>query len=501
MLALLALIPILVVLLLMLIFRLGSHFAALAGWAAAILVGVLAFGLTWQVFWVSQAKAFLLTLNVFYLLWTALFLYHLVDQSGGIRAIAQSLQRVIPDTGWLILVLAWMFTGLIENVAGFGLPITIGAPMLTALGVSPVIAVASTAIGHSWSVITSGMALAFRTLTDITGTDPAALFPPTAVLGSIAILLTGLSTAWVLKQLKHWRKVVLLALIVSVVHALSGLLGLITLGSFIASIIGILAGILLGKKPADWKPNMEKDKHLLGGVLTYGFLIAVIMVATLVKPVNTFLSQYTWSLAFPAVTTTLRHATPAGNGYLFRFLTHPGTFILLTSLFALFVFPRFKGYQIGKAGVAFTRTVKSGVPATLGTLFMICIATLMEHTGMTLRLAEGISQLAGSIYPLFAALVGITGTFITGSNTNSNVVLGIMQKEVAALLKLSPLVILAAQTVGGALGSMIAPAKLAVGTSTSAIKGSEGEILRITLPIGLGCIVIIGIAAWLLLLF
>ena len=194
-----------------------------------------------------------------------------------------------------------MFTGLIENVAGFGLPITIGAPMLTALGVSPVIAVASTAIGHSWSVITSGMALAFRTLTDITGTDPAALFPPTAVLGSIAILLTGLSTAWILKQLKHWRKVILLAVIVSAVFALSGLLGLITISSFIASIVGILAGILLGKKPANWTPNTEKDKHLLGGVLTYGFLIAVIMVATLVKPVNTFLSQYTWTLAFPAV--------------------------------------------------------------------------------------------------------------------------------------------------------------------------------------------------------
>jgi lactate permease len=131
---------------------------------------------------------------------------------------------------------------------------------------------------------------------------------------------------------------------------------------------------------------------------------------------------------------------------------------------------------------------------------MIGMATLMEHSGMTLRLAQGISHMVGSIYPLFTPLVGITGTFIAGSNTNSNVVLGIMQKEVAALLKLSPLVILAAQTVGGALGSMIAPAKLAVGTTTSAIKGSEGEILRITLPIALGSVAIIGVAAWLMLL-
>ena len=190
--ALYALIPILVVLLLMLIFKLGSHLAGLAGWLSGLLIAALAFGLNWQVLWISQVKGLLLAANVLYILWTALFLYHLADQAGGVRAIAQALQRLIPDTGWLLIILAWMFTGMLENIAGFGLPITIGAPMLVTMGVSPVIAVAAAAIGHSWSVTASGMALAFRALADITHTEQAALFPDTAILLGITVLLTGL---------------------------------------------------------------------------------------------------------------------------------------------------------------------------------------------------------------------------------------------------------------------------------------------------------------------
>jgi L-lactate permease len=42
---------------------------------------------------------------------------------------------------------------------------------------------------------------------------------------------------------------------------------------------------------------------------------------------------------------------------------------------------------------------------------------------------------------------------------------------------------------------MIAPAKLAVGTSTNELKGREGEVLRYTLPVGLAIALVVGLAA------
>jgi lactate permease len=389
-----------------------------------------------------------------------------------------------------------MVTGLIENLAGFGLPIAIGAPMLVALGVPPLTSIAATAIGHTWAVSMSGMALAFRTLADVTKINQAALFPTTALLLGIAVLLTGIAAAFILGQQKHWWRVIILGVIAAGVQYLSGIIGMIPVSSFIASIIGIVVGMLLSKKPEGWRLKTNSSPELKTGVLTYGFLIFAIMVVTVIKPINKVLSGVTWTMQFPQAVSTTGFTTPAGSGYLFHPLVHPGLLILLTSLFAILVLPRFKSLTIGKVGPALKSTIKGAVPAGLGTLFMIALSSLMEHTGMTLQIAGGLSRFMGMVYPAFSPLVGMVGSFATGSNTNSKVLFGPLQKGVADLLKVSPIILLAAQTVGGSLGSMIAPAKLAVGGSTSAEKGLEGQVLRITLPIGLVIALIVGVIAW-----
>jgi lactate permease len=67
---------------------------------------------------------------------------------------------------------------------------------------------------------------------------------------------------------------------------------------------------------------------------------------------------------------------------------------------------------------------------------------------------------------------------MTGSNTNSNVVFAALQMRTAEILGYSVALILAAQTSGGALGSVIAPTKIVVGASTGGMAGREGEIMR-----------------------
>jgi len=58
--------------------------------------------------------------------------------------------------------------------------------------------------------------------------------------------------------------------------------------------------------------------------------------------------------------------------------------------------------------------------------------------------------------------------------------------------------ILAAQTTGGALGSMIAPAKILVGCSTVGLSGKEGPVLKATLRYGLIITGIVGIMTFFL---
>jgi lactate permease len=125
------------------------------------------------------------------------------------------------------------------------------------------------------------------------------------------------------------------------------------------------------------------------------------------------------------------------------------------------------------------------------------MAVAMDNSGMTYVLARGISQAAGSAYPLVAPFIGLLGAFMTGSNTNSNVVFAPLQQQAASLLQISALVILGAQTTGGSLGSMLAPAKVIVGCSTAGLAGQEGQVMKKTLPPGLIIGGVVGLLAWL----
>ncbi len=490
-----AALPILLVLALMLFFKRGSHQAGFAGWLAGIVVAALAFGLNWDVFWVSQVKGLLLSLNVFTLLWPSILMYFLVDEVGGIRAIANALSRVVPETGWLIVVQAWMLSALVENLAGFGMPIAIVSPMLIALGVNPINAVAASAMGHSWAVSTSGMALSIRTLADVSSTDVAAIFPTAALLLGAATLLTGLGVAFVLGQMKQWWRVLILGTVVALTQFGVGMLGLVQISSFVAAIVGVVGGILLCRCSSGALKHIKVDGALKSGLLAYGILIAVVLVISLVRPLNDWLAGVTWTLQFPQVATGTGMITPAGGGYLFKPLVNPGTMILLSILLSALLLPAVSPWLKYDFKYAASALVKSATPASLGTLFMIGLSTVMEHTGMTALIAQGLSSSIGAVYPLIAPLVGMLGAFTTGSNTNSNVLFGLMQKNVAGLLGINPVTLLAGQTTGGALGSMIAPAKLAVGSSTNAARGQEGKVLLLTLPIGLGIVAIIGLIA------
>jgi lactate permease len=503
MLALLAFIPILLVLVLMLVFRWSSAWAGLAGWCCELLVALLAFGLNWPVFWVSQAKGLLLTLNVLIMLWPAIFMYNLVDQIGGIQAIADALERMVHEKGWLLILQAWMLSTILETITGFGIPIAIVAPLMMALGVSPVMAVAAVAVGHTWASSTGGMALSLRTLAEITHYPVETLYPDSAILLGLSLILTGLAVAFLLRQGQHWWRVLIVGSVAAAAHYLLGVWGLISISALLASIIGFIVGAWItpsnglapGSELNESRPEPSHNPALWGGLVAYGFLIGIILLVSLLAPLNQVLSQATWTLQFPSVTTSTGLITPAESGYLFHIFTHPGSLIIIAMLFTLVIFrfhPEIPNPDLAKL---LSITSRSAVPASLGTLTMIGLAVTMEHTGMTTALANGMGALVGGVYPLFTPIIGVIGSFATGSNLNSNVLFGVLQKEIAVLIGASPIVLLAAQTTGASLGSMIAPAKLAVGTSTSDVKGREGEVLRYTLPICLVIALLIGVAA------
>jgi lactate permease len=503
---LLACLPILIVLVLMLFLRWGGQKAGPAGWLAGVVVAALAFGLTPQVLWISQAKGLLLSLYVLAVLWPALLLYNVVNQAGGIRALAQVLERAITFRPLLLVALAWAFSGALEGLAGFGLPIAVVAPMLTTLGVPPVTAVAAVAVGHSWSVTFGDMGVIFQTLLAVTHYDGAYLAPVSAVMLGLACVACGLAAAHILRVGRHWPVIFMIGLLMSLMQLALATSGVTALGALGAGVVGVAASILIfrlsnlrgreglrGHEARGYRtpvPRLHSSPALRGALISYGGLTVLMSVLALVQPLRAMLNPFAWQLDFPQVSTAAGFVTAAGPGQVFRFFLHPGTSIAIVSILTYLLYRRMGHCDAGSWRGALRATWRSAAPSSVGIVAMVGLAALMDHCGMTMLLAQGLSAVVGAAFPLVSPAVGMLGAFATGSNNNSNVLFASLQKSAALFLALDPRILLAAQTTGGSLGSMIAPAKMIVGCSTVGLDRNDGEVLHRTLPYG----IVIGLA-------
>jgi len=97
---------------------------------------------------------------------------------------------------------------------------------------------------------------------------------------------------------------------------------------------------------------------------------------------------------------------------------------------------------------------------------------------------------------MFSPFIGVLGSFLTGSNTNSNVMFGALQVETARVLGISTVIMAAVQSVGGSVGCSIAPSKVLIGSATVGLDGRESEVLNRTIPYCLIISLLVGIGAW-----
>lgn len=500
---LLAVLPLVLLAGLMIGPRWSAQRAGPVSWLAGLVIAALWFGLTPAVLWVSQARGALLALYVLAVFWPALLLYFVVEQAGGIQAIVAALAARIPQRGLLLITLAWAFSAFLEGLAGFGIPIAVIAPILVSMQIAPITAVAAVAVGHAWSVTFGDMGVIFATLVSVSQMEEALLVGPAALAVGLACLLCGLSAAWILRQIGQWPAVLFIGVIMAVVqYAVAGA-GLVPLAGMTAGLAGLAAALLLarlsgGQAPVETtapaSPPLRR-RRLAAALLTYGLLAGLMTVLAWPGALHNALMGMAWRQQFPAVSTSTGFLTAAGPGQVFRPLLHPGTALLLAALTSAWFYRRAGLLRAGDFALVLRRALRSAGPASLGILAAVQLAMLMEHTGMTQLLAQGCASALGGLFPLVSPWIGMLGAFATGSNNNANVLFAPLQKTVALLIDASPAVLLAAQTAGGALGSMIAPAKLAVGCSTTGQSGQEGAVLRQTIVFGLGIALVIGVVA------
>ncbi len=512
---LLALSPVLVVLILMLGFRWGGSKAGAISWFAAVIVAVLFFGAGFDLLAYSQVKAILLSLDVLYIIWTALLLFHIADEAGAVRIIGQALPRLTGDRTMQGLLLGWLFASFLQGMGGFGVPVAVAAPLLVGLGFTPVQAVIMACIGHGWAVNFGSLATSFQTLMAVTGLPGELLAPESSFLLGVSSLACGAVVAFVAggwRGLRHtFPAIIILSAVMGLTQHLLVTNGLWTLGATGGAMAGLIVGVLLTRLPAyryaravdvphegQLDPQPLTFKRLALACSAYIVLVVLAFALNLIQPVNDALNSVSFNLHFPQLETSLGWVTPAEAGRKIVLFGHPGAMLLYASLIAYFIYARAGYLKPGAVGRILGKVGRGAVNSSLGIVAMVGMAVIMSHTGMTNLLAQGLSQSFGAAYPVISPFIGALGAFITGSNNNSNVLFAGLQMRTAQLLGLSVSLTLASQTAGGSLGSVMAPAKVIVGCSTVGLGDNEGAVMGKILLYGLVPVALVAILTILL---
>ncbi len=479
-----AFIPIALILFLMVGLRWGASRSGGVGYLSALLIARFFFGAGPELLAYAHVRALLLSVDVLMIIWAAFLLYRVADEAGAINMIGQALPHLTADSGMQALIIGWAFASFLQGVGGFGVPVAVIAPILVGLGFTPLAAVVIPSIGHGWAVTFGSLGSSFQALMAATGLPGEILAPISVLFLSISGLLVGLMVAHAAGGWKAVRRllgpVVVLGTVMGTVQYVVVTSGFWNIGSFCGGLAGLLVAYPLARRVrGEQQDNGELDGRALAVALSgYGVLVIIILAVQLIPAIKTFLSQVVIQVNFPEVSTSQGFITPAGPGRNIPLFRHTGTVLAYSSILAYLIYGWAGLYHPGAAGRIISGTVRRVMSSSVSIASMVAMAVIMENAGMTDTLARGLAEGIQSLYPLVAPWIGALGAFMTGSNTNSNVVFGALQLRTAQLLGYSAALILAAQTAGAALASVMAPTKVVVGASTAGMAGREGDVMR-----------------------
>jgi len=107
--------------------------------------------------------------------------------------------------------------------------------------------------------------------------------------------------------------------------------------------------------------------------------------------------------------------------------------------------------------------------------------TLGDDRAQTTIIGRTLATVTGSGWPLVAPVLGAVGSFFGGSTTLSNLTFAGIQDSIARALGFDRTSILALQSIGAAMGNMIAISNIVAVCSILGLVNRDGFILKRTL--------------------
>src|SRR5262245_27750616 len=147
----LAILPVVVLLVFLVPLRWRAPEAGPMAMFTSAIVALVAFQTPFDTLAVAGGKGVWDAIFILYVIWPALLLYHVTKQAGAYDALRQGISRFSRNDLFIILAFSWVFASFLQGIVGFGAPVVVVVPVLIAIGVKPIHAVAMGVTAHAWA--------------------------------------------------------------------------------------------------------------------------------------------------------------------------------------------------------------------------------------------------------------------------------------------------------------------------------------------------------------
>lgn len=494
--ALVAAVPLGVVLLLMGVFRKGGLLASACGLVSATALALTVWHMPFLLAAWSIAYGFLFAVwSILWIVFNALWLYNLSVKAGSFELLRRWMAKhASGDACIQAILVAFSFGALLEGSAGFGAPVAVTGFLLVGLGFEPIRAVVVALIANTAPVAFGALGVPIVALAGVTGLD---LMKLSSMVGRQLPLLSFILPAYlafVVAGFKGVRQSWPAALIAGTSFAGAQFLVSNLWGPFVTDIVAALVSIAAltaylkiwprtATQPLEFAVAVEPNGHpaheplslraAISAWLPWSALSAVMILWSYLKLFQRAQFPITIAGLHNAVLITL-YQKPYAAIYSFQPLTG-GTAVLVASILTALCF-RVKPAVFLESGFKALRQL--AMPG-LTVLMIVGLAYLFNYSGMAYTIGGAVAA-AGPVFPILSSYLGWIACFLSGSDTSSNLLFGNLQVAAAHNLHLSQVLLAATNSSGAVTGKMISPQNIAVGVTTVGLIGKEGSVLRRT---------------------
>ncbi|MDJ0338368.1 L-lactate permease [Cryobacterium sp. PH31-O1] len=537
--ALCAALPLVLLFVLLGVFRMKAHKAALASLLLSIVLAIVGWQMpVGQALSAAAAGAFYGLFPILWILVNALWIYKLTVATPWFEVLGRTIRSITNDLRILSILIAFCFGALLESLAGFGAPVAISAAMLMAAGMKPLKSALVSLLANTAPVAFGAMAAPIIALNGVTGLPIhdlaqmagrqtpfiAVLVPlilvfmvdgkrglkqtwPVALVAGLvfglaqfvtsnylAVELTDVvaavvTVAAVLTMLRFWQPREIIGVTDAASHdsavASAGPTGRRT-ASVSASSVTSTAPVT-GSTAVMEKTTRPPARQVWKAIAPYLIIMGIFSIAQ-IPAVKAWLGAVgSVTFAWPGLDVVTAAGDPvAAQSFKLDHIKATGTLLMLSGIVTMIMYRM----SIRRGLAIYWQTLVQLRWTIVTVTSVLSLSFVMNLSGQTNSLGVALAT-TGVFFAVLSPVIGWLGVALTGSDTSSNSLFGQLQVAAATQTGLSPVLMAAANSSAGVLGKMLSVQNLAVAAAAVGMAGEEGTLFRKLIGWSLGLLVLI----------